>query len=308
MAVSAVGAMNANNNVPNNNAQNLNNAYPNVGTINEWTSRIKQMTDANNAYSAQQAVEQRNWQEAQNQKAMDFNANEAAKNRDWQQWMSDTSHQREIADLRAAGLNPILSANSGASTPSGSAASGVTSSGAKGDTDTSGSAALVNILGNIIDNQTKMEAQRMSAQNNLAVAERNAQSAQLVANIHGKYGLDAARISASSASAIAQMQAANAWNMNQANLLWQYEKLSSEQAFQEYLEKTYPKGFWSTLAAATQNGTAGIVGNTLLKGAKTIGNELVVTPWKAFGNYLATTGKNMYYGVKEAFNKLAGRK
>lgn len=44
-----------------------------------------------------------------------FNAEQAQINRDWNEWMSGTSHQREVRDLIAAGLNPVLSANSGAS-------------------------------------------------------------------------------------------------------------------------------------------------------------------------------------------------
>lgn len=148
-------------------------------------STILSVADRNNQWSAEQAAIQRDWQEIQNQKAMNFNSAEAVKNREWQQYMSNTAHQREIADLKAAGLNPVLSVTGGNGAPvtSGATAQGVTSSGAKGDTDTSATGAVMSWMANLLQAQTAILNTSVSAQASMAGAGMMAGAQQFAAQL-----------------------------------------------------------------------------------------------------------------------------
>lgn len=129
----------------------------------------------NTLLSQEFAREQMRFQEAQNAKAMRFNADQAQLNRDFQERMSNTAHQREVEDLLKAGLNPVLSALAGSSTPSGSAASGVTSSGAAGTVDTTANQLLSSVINALIGQETA-----------ISVAEVNKQAALQSANINAR--------------------------------------------------------------------------------------------------------------------------
>lgn len=101
---------------------------------------------------------------------MKFNAAEAQKNREFQERLSNTAHQREVTDLIAAGLNPVLStSHQGASTPTGSAATG-----AKGNVDETYGQALSAYLGNLINSATAIETARIQASATMAAAQASA--------------------------------------------------------------------------------------------------------------------------------------
>ena len=193
-----------------NNVSILDDYQPNaVYQANQAFDQINATTNANNAWSAAQAEKQMDFQREQNKAAMDFNAAEAAKNRDWQKMMSDTAHQREIRDLQAAGLNPILSATggNGAAVTSGATASGVTSSGAMGQTDTSKNSAIVQLLSSMLQYKNNLDMANINAQTNLAVADKYNAMSKYMSELNAATNLQTAGMSAAASRDVAGINA-----------------------------------------------------------------------------------------------------
>lgn len=149
-------------------------------TYDEWFGKSGKLAGAAESFVNQQTGAHLTGAQTE---ANAFTAEQAQLNRDWQTEMSNTAYQRQVADMRAAGVNPALAMQSasGAVTPSGASGASVSPSQGASMSDLM-QAMLLKKQGKLLDAQAKQAKdsgtaalrQAGAAEKNAGAAEKNA--------------------------------------------------------------------------------------------------------------------------------------
>lgn len=229
-----------------------------MASAEDYYKQMLDLASINNSWSAQQASEQMKFQER----------------------MSNTAHQREVADLKAAGLNPVLSAGgSGSSVPSG----------AMGQTDMSTVSALSNIVGQLINQNTAVQVANINAGASIQSANIMASASQYAAD----RSYEAQRDFPNSFAAIASRLI----NESGARSLWQdIFGTGTEGEQKNILELSYE---WLTGTQPTGNVTITMLASKVWEGLSNLGSVAL----SKFNSWLKNTWSNRYRSSSGGYSR-----
>lgn len=252
-------------------------------------SNLDNITRASSAVSAKNleyAQQQQDWSANQAAIANNFNAAEAAKNRDWQEYMSNTAHQREVKDLKAAGLNPVLSAmnGNGAAVTSGAAANASLPSGASASASDP-TQAIVGVLSAMLSAQTSIANTAVSAKATEAVADKYTAMSKLVAEMDNATRRYTTEYATDSDVAIRKYAADLQNDASRYGSYLSWDAATSIAANQLAWQSEHPNSMWQMIGdivSGFSDSSPGGTAKSLFEGAKSGIDKLVASVFGKF--------------------------